>query len=137
MVMMTPNQTGSKPAVVMIGSRIGAVIRMIAAGGMKNPHTSRKMLIRNINTHLLTCMDITGDPTGQPTRIGVAFADVFTGVYSALAITAALKERDSTGKGSHIDMVGARGAAVVFTEGAISTRPGTILSWTKPVSGFG
>jgi len=49
-------------------------------------------------------MDITGDPTGQPTRIGVAFADVFTGVYSALAITAALKERDSTGKGSHIDM---------------------------------
>jgi glutaryl-CoA transferase len=49
-------------------------------------------------------MDITGDPKGQPTRIGVAFADVFTGVYSALAITAALKERDSTGKGSHIDM---------------------------------
>src|SRR4029078_13618960 len=49
-------------------------------------------------------MDITGDPTGQPTRICVAFADVFTGVYSALAITAALKERDSTGKGSHIDM---------------------------------
>jgi crotonobetainyl-CoA:carnitine CoA-transferase CaiB-like acyl-CoA transferase len=49
-------------------------------------------------------MDITGDPDGQPTRIGVAFADVFTGVYSALAITAALKERETTGKGSHIDM---------------------------------
>jgi crotonobetainyl-CoA:carnitine CoA-transferase CaiB-like acyl-CoA transferase len=49
-------------------------------------------------------MDITGDPNGQPTRLGVAFADVFTGVYSALAITAALKERDSTGKGGHIDM---------------------------------
>ncbi len=49
-------------------------------------------------------MDITGDPDGEPTRIGVAFADVFTGVYSALAITAALKEREATGKGSHIDM---------------------------------
>jgi len=49
-------------------------------------------------------MDITGDPDGEPTRIGVAFADVFTGVYSALAITAALKERETTGKGSHIDM---------------------------------
>lgn len=49
-------------------------------------------------------MDITGDPEGEPTRIGVAFADVFTGVYSALAITAALKERESTGKGSQIDM---------------------------------
>jgi len=49
-------------------------------------------------------MDITGDPNGEPTRLGVAFADVFTGVYSALAITAALKEREQTGKGSHIDM---------------------------------
>ena len=49
-------------------------------------------------------MDITGDPNGEPTRLGVAFADVFTGVYSALAITAALKEREHTGKGSHIDM---------------------------------
>ena len=49
-------------------------------------------------------MDITGDPNGEPTRLGVAFADVFTGVYSALAITAALMEREQTGKGSHIDM---------------------------------
>jgi crotonobetainyl-CoA:carnitine CoA-transferase CaiB-like acyl-CoA transferase len=49
-------------------------------------------------------MDITGDPAGEPTRLGVAFADVFTGVYSALAITAALKEREHTGKGSHCDM---------------------------------
>ena len=56
MVMMTPNQTGSKPAAVMIGSRIGAVIRMIAAGGMKKPQTSRKMLMRSINTQRLTCM---------------------------------------------------------------------------------
>ena len=49
-------------------------------------------------------MDITGDPDGEPTRLGVAFADVFTGVYSALAITAALNERERTGKGAHIDM---------------------------------
>jgi crotonobetainyl-CoA:carnitine CoA-transferase CaiB-like acyl-CoA transferase len=49
-------------------------------------------------------MDITGPADGEPHRIGVAFADVFTGVYSALAITAALKERETTGKGSHIDM---------------------------------
>ena len=49
-------------------------------------------------------MDITGDPDGEPTRLGVAFADVLTGIYSALAITAALKERKHTGKGSYIDM---------------------------------
>jgi crotonobetainyl-CoA:carnitine CoA-transferase CaiB-like acyl-CoA transferase len=34
----------------------------------------------------------------------VAFADVFTGVYSALAIVAALAKRERTGAGSHIDM---------------------------------
>ncbi len=49
-------------------------------------------------------MDITGDPEGQPTRLGVAFADVFTGVYSTLAVTSALYERERTGKGAHIDM---------------------------------
>src|SRR5438046_6801959 len=50
MVMMTPNHTGSKPAARMIGSRIGLVIRMIAAGGMKKPHTSRNRLISAIST---------------------------------------------------------------------------------------
>ena len=49
-------------------------------------------------------MDLTGLPDGEPMRGGVAFADVFTGTYSALAITAALKEREHTGKGSYIDM---------------------------------
>ena len=56
MVRITPNQTGSKPAVVRIGYKIGAVIRMMAAGGMKKPQTSRKILMRSISTHLLTCM---------------------------------------------------------------------------------
>jgi len=49
-------------------------------------------------------MDLTGQPDGEPMRGGVAFADVMTGIYSALAITAALNERNKTGKGSYIDM---------------------------------
>ena len=48
-------------------------------------------------------MSITGEPSG-PMRLGVAFADVFTGVYSALAIQAALVQRARTGKGCYIDM---------------------------------
>ena len=56
MVRITPNQTGSKPAAVMIGSRIGLVIRMIAAGGMKKPQTSRKRLIMHHQHPALTCM---------------------------------------------------------------------------------
>ena len=49
-------------------------------------------------------MSITGAADGEPMRMGVAFADVFTGVYSALAIVAALAQRERTGRGSHIDM---------------------------------
>jgi crotonobetainyl-CoA:carnitine CoA-transferase CaiB-like acyl-CoA transferase len=33
-------------------------------------------------------MDLTGDPAGEPQKIGVAFADIFTGVYAANAILA-------------------------------------------------
>jgi crotonobetainyl-CoA:carnitine CoA-transferase CaiB-like acyl-CoA transferase len=49
-------------------------------------------------------MDLTGDPDGEPMRTGVAYADVFTGVYSVVAIEAALLARAKTGEGQHIDM---------------------------------
>ena len=48
-------------------------------------------------------MSVTGEPAG-PMRLGVAFADVFTGVYSALAIQSALVQRATSGKGCYIDM---------------------------------
>src|SRR4030095_8673674 len=49
-------------------------------------------------------MDLTGKPDDEPMRGGVAFADVFTGTYAALAVLAALNDRHATGKGSYIDM---------------------------------
>ncbi len=49
-------------------------------------------------------MDLTGDPDGEPQKVGVAYADIFTGVYSAVAILAALRGREATGAGCHIDM---------------------------------
>jgi crotonobetainyl-CoA:carnitine CoA-transferase CaiB-like acyl-CoA transferase len=49
-------------------------------------------------------MDLTGEPDGEPQKIGVAFADIFTGVYAAVAVLAALRRRDETGEGAHIDM---------------------------------
>jgi crotonobetainyl-CoA:carnitine CoA-transferase CaiB-like acyl-CoA transferase len=48
-------------------------------------------------------MDITGEPDRDPMRTGVAYVDVFTGVYSALAVISALYERERTGRGCHID----------------------------------
>jgi crotonobetainyl-CoA:carnitine CoA-transferase CaiB-like acyl-CoA transferase len=49
-------------------------------------------------------MDLTGDPDGEPQKIGVAFADIFTGVYSVVGILAALRRRDATGAGAQLDM---------------------------------
>lgn len=49
-------------------------------------------------------MDITGDPEGEPTKPGVAYADIFTGLYSTIAIQAALLHREKTGQGQYIDM---------------------------------
>lgn len=49
-------------------------------------------------------MSLTGEPDGAPQKTGVAFADIFTGVYATVAILAALRERDRSGRGAHIDM---------------------------------
>ncbi len=49
-------------------------------------------------------MSVTGEAGGAPQKVGVAVTDVFTGVYSATAILAALVQRGRTGQGQHIDM---------------------------------
>jgi crotonobetainyl-CoA:carnitine CoA-transferase CaiB-like acyl-CoA transferase len=53
-------------------------------------------------------MSITGEeddkPGGGPQKVGVAVADLMTGLYSAIATEAALLSRARTGKGQHIDM---------------------------------
>src|SRR3712207_4187975 len=49
-------------------------------------------------------MDLTGAPDGEPQKVGVAFADIFTGLYAAVAILAALRRREETGAGAHIDL---------------------------------
>ena len=49
-------------------------------------------------------MSFTGEPDGQPMKSGVAITDVFTGLYSVIAIQAALAQRNRTGTGQHIDM---------------------------------
>lgn len=49
-------------------------------------------------------MSVTGEPEGQPQKVGVAVTDVFTGIYAATAILAALVQRGVTGAGQQIDM---------------------------------
>ncbi len=49
-------------------------------------------------------MSITGEPGREPQKAGVAISDIFTGLYSVIAIQAALRHAEATGEGQHIDM---------------------------------
>ncbi|WP_346795655.1 CaiB/BaiF CoA-transferase family protein [Halomonas sp. Bachu 37] len=53
-------------------------------------------------------MSLTGrpdfEPGGGPVKSGVAFTDIFTGLYAANAVMAALYARERSGEGTHIDM---------------------------------
>lgn len=49
-------------------------------------------------------MSVTGEPDGQPQKVGVAVTDLFSGLYASTAILAAVNQRHSTGKGQHIDV---------------------------------
>ncbi|MDH3911596.1 MAG: CoA transferase, partial [Rhodospirillales bacterium] len=49
-------------------------------------------------------MSITGDPDGEPMKVGVGIADVMCGMYAVAAILAALHHRTKTGEGQYIDL---------------------------------
>lgn len=49
-------------------------------------------------------MSITGPAGGEPQKVGVAVTDIFTGLYSVVAIQAALRHAEATGQGQQIDM---------------------------------
>jgi crotonobetainyl-CoA:carnitine CoA-transferase CaiB-like acyl-CoA transferase len=49
-------------------------------------------------------MGITGFPDGEPTKVGVAIADIVCGLYAATAILAALRRREISGEGARIEV---------------------------------
>ena len=49
-------------------------------------------------------MALNGEPTQPPLKFGVAAVDMFTGMYAAQAVLAALFERQRTGQGRHVEM---------------------------------
>ena len=49
-------------------------------------------------------MSVTGEPDGAPMKAGYAVADIYTGLYAATGILAALRRRDATGEGATLDM---------------------------------
>ena len=85
----------------------GIIYCSITGFGQTGPYRDRPgydLLIQGLGG----MMSITGEPDsvpgGGPMRAGVAVTDLFTGMYSAVAILAALHHREKTGEGQHIDM---------------------------------
>lgn len=49
-------------------------------------------------------MDLTGDPEGEPQKIGVAWIDILTGLHGVIGVQAALAARERTGQGQQVDV---------------------------------
>jgi crotonobetainyl-CoA:carnitine CoA-transferase CaiB-like acyl-CoA transferase len=89
-------------------------------------------------------MAVTGDPDGEPQRVGVFIIDEMTGLYAAVAILAALRHREGGGGGQHIDLalldVGIAAMAprtIEWTlEGKIPERLGTRSPGSAPAQVF-
>ena len=69
-------------------------------------------------------MSITGAADGPPFRLGVAIADIVTGMFAAQGIAMALLARERTGRGQHVDigMLDATAALLTY-QAAITSRP--------------
>jgi formyl-CoA transferase len=93
-------------------------------------------------------MSITGErddlPGGGPQKVGIAITDVLTGLYAALAITAAIAHRERTGVGQYIDVAlldtivafGANQIFNYFTSGKVPGRYGNAHANLLPYEVF-
>lgn len=81
----------------------GLVYASITGFGQTGPRASQPgydFLIQG----MCGIMDLTGDPQGEPQKVGVAWIDIFTGLYGVIAVQAALAERAKSGLGQQVDL---------------------------------
>lgn len=81
----------------------GLVYCSITGFGQTGPYASRPgydFIIQAMGGS----MSLTGAPDGEPMKVGIAYADIFTGIYAVVGIQAALIARQKTGKGAYLDL---------------------------------
>ncbi len=123
-------QDDDRKRVIKLASHADVFVENFRVGGLEKYGLDAKAL-RRLNSGLVYCsitgfgqdgpyaqragydfmiqgmagiMSLTGEPDGEPQKMGVAFADIFTALYATNAIQAALAERERTGAGAHVDM---------------------------------
>ena len=85
-------------------------------------------------------MSVTGHPGMPPAKVGVPICDLTTGLYLALSVTAAVRERDRSGLGQHIDVsllesgvsYAVWEAGVFFTNGTVNAPTGSAHAHQAP-----
>ncbi|MEO3715154.1 CaiB/BaiF CoA transferase family protein [Roseateles flavus] len=91
----------------LLALKPGLVVCSITGFGQTGPYRDRAGYDYAIQG-MGGLMSVTGErddlPGGGPQKVGVAVADLFTGLYATVAILAALRHRDLTGQGQVIDM---------------------------------
>jgi formyl-CoA transferase len=82
------------------------IVASITGFGQDGPYADRAgydFIIQGMGGLMSITGQPDGSPGGGPMRVGVAVVDLFTGMYTATAILAALFRRERTGEGAHID----------------------------------
>jgi crotonobetainyl-CoA:carnitine CoA-transferase CaiB-like acyl-CoA transferase len=81
----------------------GVVYCSITGFGQSGPYASRAGYDYIIQG-MCGLMSVTGEPEGQPQKVGVAVTDIFTGLYACIGVLSALRQRDESGAGQHLDL---------------------------------
>ncbi len=79
------------------------ILLSISGYGSSGPDSKNAAFDINIQARS-ALMDITGEPDGEPTKIGIPLTDIGAGMYGAFAVSSALYARNSTGEGKWVDI---------------------------------
>jgi crotonobetainyl-CoA:carnitine CoA-transferase CaiB-like acyl-CoA transferase len=85
----------------------GIVYASITGFGQDGPYADRAgydFIVQGMSGFMSLTGERDGEPGGGPQKAGVAITDLFTGMYAAVSVVAALAERERTGAGRHIDL---------------------------------
>ncbi len=82
--------------------RPGVIYASVTGYGSRGPLAERQGYDPLIQAYS-GMMSLTGHPEGPPARVGGSVVDVGTGILTALGVLAALRERDRSGKGTHVE----------------------------------
>lgn len=87
----------------MLAAHPGLIYCSISGYGQTGPHRDKPGYDLMAQGYA-GIMSLTGEPEGQPMKVAVGIADVMCGMYATVGILSALRHRDQTGEGQHIDV---------------------------------